>query len=116
MHNIIQFYSSGELVELNRYEVKDAAVISEMRLLEAIFIFPVFVNRRLKGILCMGRAKRGMPIASDNLDQLMIIANEIGSALEKSKIIEEKLLLERKMLENEKLSSLGRLSTSVAHA
>lgn len=115
LHNIIQFYSSGELVELNRYEVKDAAVISEMRLLEAIFIFPVFVKRRLKGILCMGRAKRGMPIASDNLDQLMIIANEIGSALEKSKIIEEKLFLERKMLENEKLSSLGRLSTSVAH-
>ncbi|MCF6147790.1 MAG: hypothetical protein E3K37_03935 [Candidatus Kuenenia sp.] len=115
LQNIIQFFSSGELVELNRYEVKDAAVINEMRLLEAIFIFPVFVNRKLKGLLCLGRAKRGMPIASDNLDQIMIIANEIGSALEKSKIIEEKLFLERKMFENEKLSSLGRLSTSVAH-
>jgi signal transduction histidine kinase len=45
----------------------------------------------------------------------MIIANEIGSAVEKSKIIEEKLSLERKIYENEKLSSLGRLSTSVAH-
>ncbi|MBM4054104.1 MAG: hypothetical protein FJ264_05420 [Planctomycetes bacterium] len=115
LQNITTFFSSGDLVELNRYEVKDAAIINEMRLLEAIFIFPVFVNRNLKGLLCLGRAKRGMPIASDNLDQLMIIANEIGSALEKSKIIEEKLFLERKMFENEKLSSLGRLSTSVAH-
>src|SRR3972149_4075313 len=86
-----------------------------MRLLDAGFIFPIFVNRKLTGILSLGRARRGLPIASDSLDQLMIVANEIGSAVEKSKIIEEKLQLERKMYENEKLSSLGRLSTSVAH-
>ena len=100
---------------LNRHEVKDVSIINEMRLLDAIFIFPIFVNRKLTGILSLGRARRGLPIASDNLDQLMIIANDIGSAVEKSKIIEEKLQLERKMYENEKLSSLGRLSTSVAH-
>jgi len=100
---------------LNRHEVKDVSIINEMRLLDAVFIFPIFVNRKLTGILSLGRARRGLPIASDSLDQLMIVANEIGSAVEKSKIIEEKLQLERKMYENEKLSSLGRLSTSVAH-
>lgn len=113
--HVIDHFAQGEFVVLNRYEVKDVPIINEMRLLDAIFIFPIFVNRRLNGLLCLGRAKRGLPIASDHLDQLMIIANEIGSAVEKSKIIEEKLLLERKMYENEKLSSLGRLSTSVAH-
>ena len=113
--HIIQFFANGEFVVLNRYEVKDVSIINEMRLLEAVFIFPIFVNRKLTGILTLGRVRRGLPIASDNLDQLMIIANEIGSAVEKSKIIEEKLALERKMYENEKLSSLGRLSTSVAH-
>jgi len=115
IQNIINFFSKGEFVELNRYEVKDASIINEMRLLDAVFIFPIFVNRKLKGLLCLGKSKRSMPITSDNIDQLMIIANEIGSAVEKSKIIEEKLFLERKMYENEKLSSLGRLSTSVAH-
>ena len=115
LQHIIQFFASGEYVVLNRYEVKEVSIINEMRLLDAVFIFPIFVNRRLTGLLGMGRTRRGMPITSDNLDQLMIIANEIGSAVEKSKIIEEKLLLERKMYENEKLSSLGRLSTSVAH-
>lgn len=113
--HIVRFFANGEFVVLNRYEVKDVAIINEMRLLDAVFIFPIFVNRKLTGILTLGRARRGLPIASDNLDQLMIIANEIGSAVEKSKIIEEKLALERKMYENEKLSSLGRLSTSVAH-
>jgi len=113
--HIIQFFANGEFVVLNRYEVKDVSIINEMRLLEAVFIFPIFVNRKLTGILTLGRVRRGLPIASDNLDQLMIIANEIGSAVEKSKIIEEKLALERKMYENEKLSSLGRLSASVAH-
>ncbi|BBO17588.1 two-component sensor kinase [Candidatus Brocadia pituitae] len=115
IYHIIQFFAHGEFIVLNRYEVKDVSVINEMRLLDAIFIFPIFVNRKLTGLLSLGRAKRVMQIASDNLDQLMIIANEIGSAVEKSKIIEEKLALERKMYENEKLSSLGRLSTSVAH-
>lgn len=115
IQHIVQFFANGEFIVLNRYEVKDVSVINEMRLLDAVFIFPIFVNRKLTGILTLGRARRGLPIASDNLDQLMIIANEIGSAVEKSKIIEEKLALERKMYENEKLSSLGRLSTSVAH-
>jgi len=115
IQHIIQFFANGEFVMLNRHEVKDVSIINEMRLLDAIFIFPIFVNRKLTGILSLGRARRGLPIASDSLDQLMIVANEIGSAVEKSKIIEEKLQLERKMYENEKLSSLGRLSTSVAH-
>ncbi len=115
IQHIIQFFANGEFVVLNRHEVKDVSIINEMRLLDAVFIFPIFVNRKLTGILSLGRARRGLPIASDSLDQLMIVANEIGSAVEKSKIIEEKLQLERKMYENEKLSSLGRLSTSVAH-
>lgn len=115
IRHIIQFFATGEFVVLNRYEVKDVSIINEMRLLDAVFIFPIFVNRKLNGLLSLGRARRGLQIASDHLDQLMIIANDIGSAVEKSKIIEEKLSLERKMYENEKLSSLGRLSTSVAH-
>lgn len=115
IQHITQFFANGEFVVLNRYEVKDVSIISEMRLLDAVFIFPIFVNRTLTGLLSLGRARRGLPIVSDHLDHLMIIANEIGSAVEKSKIIEEKLCLERKMYENEKLSSLGRLSTSVAH-
>ncbi|MGQ3684392.1 MAG: ATP-binding protein [Candidatus Loosdrechtia sp.] len=115
IRHTIEFFAHGELIVLNRYEEKDVLIINEMRLLDAIFIFPIFVNRKLSGLLSLGRAKRGLPIAADHLDQLLIIANEIGSAVEKSKIIEEKLLLERKMYENEKLSSLGRLSTSVAH-
>ena len=115
IQHIIQFFANGEFVVLNRYEVKDASIINETKALDAVFVFPIFVKRKLTGLLGLGRARRGIPITSDNLDQLMIIANEIGSAVEKSKIIEEKLQLERKMYENEKLSSLGRLSTSVAH-
>ncbi len=115
IQHIARFFNSGEYVVLNRYEVKDVAIINEMRALDAIFIFPIFANRNLAGLVSLGRARRGLPVTSGHLDQLMIVANEIGSAVEKSKIIEEKLSLERRMYENEKLSSLGRLSTSVAH-
>jgi signal transduction histidine kinase len=56
-----------------------------------------------------------MRLRAENLEQLMLIANQISSAMAKAELIQEKLQMERKMYENEKLSSLGRLSTSVAH-
>ena len=85
IQHIIQFFANGEFVVLNRHEAKDVSIINEMRLLDAVFIFPIFANRKLTGILSLGRARRGLPIASDSLDQLMIVANEIGSAVEKIK-------------------------------
>lgn len=115
LQNIINNFSKGGLSVLNRHEIKDVSIINEMRILDALLIFPIYEDRNLIGLLALGRTRRGLPLPSDNLDQLMIIANQIGSAIGKSKLIDEKLKLERKIYENEKLSSLGRLSTSVAH-
>ncbi len=115
LQNIVNNFSKSGLSILNRHEIKDVSIINEMRVLDALLIFPIFEDRNLIGLLTLGRTRRGLPLPSDNLDQLMIIANQIGSAIGKSKLIDEKLKLERKIYENEKLSSLGRLSTSVAH-
>ncbi|MHC4268144.1 MAG: two-component system sensor histidine kinase NtrB [Planctomycetota bacterium] len=113
--NTIKYFDKGEIAVLDRYEVTDASIISEMKRLEMFFIFPIFKDRKLTGLLALGKSRRGMRLRADNLDQLMIIANQISSAMAKAELIQEKLQLERKMYENEKLSSLGRLSTSVAH-
>ncbi|HLG29147.1 MAG TPA: ATP-binding protein, partial [Candidatus Brocadiales bacterium] len=115
LQNIVNNFSKSGLSILNRHEIKDVSIINEMRVLDALLIFPIFEDRNLIGLLTLGRTRRGLPLPSDNLDQLTIIANQIGSAIGKSKLIDEKLKLERKIYENEKLSSLGRLSTSVAH-
>lgn len=115
LENIINNFSKGGLSVLNRHEIKDVSIINEMKTLDALLIFPIFEDRNLIGLLILGRTRRGLSLPSDNLDQLMIIANQIGSAIGKSKLIDEKLKLERKIYENEKLSTLGRLSTSVAH-
>ncbi len=66
-------------------------------------------------MLTLGKSRRGMRLRAENLEQLMLIASQISSAMAKAELIQEKLQMERKMYENEKLSSLGRLSTSVAH-
>jgi signal transduction histidine kinase len=113
--NTIKYFDKGEIAVLDRYEVTDASIIGEMKRLEMFFIFPIFKDRKLTGLLTLGKSRRGMRLRSDNLDQLMIIANQISSSMAKAELIQEKLQLERKMYENEKLSSLGRLSTSVAH-
>ena len=113
--NTIKYFDKGEIAVLDRYEVTDASIIGEMKRLEMFFIFPIFKDRKLTGLLTLGKSRRGMRLRADNLEQLMIIANQISSSMAKAELIQEKLQLERKMYENEKLSSLGRLSTSVAH-
>ncbi len=113
--NTIKYFDKGEIAVLDRHEVTDASIINEMKRLEMFFIFPIFEDRKLTGLLTLGKSRRGMRLRADNLEQLMLIANQISSAMAKAELIQEKLQLERKMYENEKLSSLGRLSTSVAH-
>lgn len=111
----IKYFDKGEIVVLDRHEITDASIINEMKRLEMFFVFPIFKDRKLTGLLTLGKSRRGMRLPADSLEQLMIIANQISSAMAKAELIQEKLQLERKMYENEKLSSLGRLSTSVAH-
>jgi len=113
--NTIKYFDKGEIAVLDRHEITDASIINEMKRLEMFFVFPIFKDRKLTGLLTLGKSRRGMRLPADSLEQLMIIANQISSAMAKAELIQEKLQLERKMYENEKLSSLGRLSTSVAH-
>jgi signal transduction histidine kinase len=115
LRKISEYFSSGELTALDRYEIKDVATINEMKSLDFNYIFPLFEERRLIGLLCLGRSTSGLPLPSDSLEQLLLIANQIASALGKARLIDEKLRLERKIMESEKLLSLGRLSASVAH-
>ena len=115
LSNTIKYFDKGEIAVLDRHEITDASIINEMKRLEMFFVFPIFKDRMLSGLLTLGKSRRGMRLPTDSLEQLMIIANQISSAMAKAELIQEKLQLERKMYENEKLSSLGRLSTSVAH-
>ncbi len=113
--NIIRYFATGELAVLERPETKDVHIVAEMKSLEAHYVCPIFEERNLIGLLCLDRSTHGFSLPSDSLEQLLIISNQISSALAKSRLIDEKLQLERKMLESEKLLSLGRLSASVAH-
>ena len=113
--NTIKYFDKGEIAVLDRHEVTDASIINEMKRLEMFFIFPIFKERKLTGLLTLGKSRRSMRLRAENLEQLMLIASQISSAMAKAELIQEKLQMERKMYENEKLSSLGRLSTSVAH-
>ncbi|MCP5003881.1 MAG: hypothetical protein GY941_08010 [Planctomycetes bacterium] len=115
VRSVIKYFDRGEIALLDRHEIKDVSIINEMKRLDSFFMFPIFKDRMLVGLLSLGKSKRGFRLPADNLEQLMIIANQISNAMAKAELIEEKLQLERMMYENEKLSSLGRLSMSVAH-
>src|SRR3989338_6360960 len=113
--NIAKYFVTGELTVLERPETKDVNIVGEMKSLAVQYVFPIFEERNLVGLLCLDKSIRGFPLPADNLEQLLIIASQISSALDKAKVIDEKLQLERRIMESEKLLSLGRLSASVAH-
>ncbi|HHT9133520.1 MAG TPA: ATP-binding protein [Candidatus Avalokitesvara rifleensis] len=113
--NIAKYFVTGELTVLERPETKDVNIVGEMKSLDVQYVFPIFEERNLVGLLCLDKSIRGFPLPADNLEQLLIIASQISSALDKAKVIDEKLQLERRIMESEKLLSLGRLSASVAH-
>lgn len=115
LRKVCEYFSTGELEALDRHETKDLAIINEMKSLDLHYIFPIFEERDLMGLLCLGRPIQGLSLPSDNSEQLLLIVNQIASVLGKARLIDEKLRLERTMLESEKLLSLGRLSASVAH-
>ncbi|MEE8190596.1 MAG: GAF domain-containing protein, partial [Candidatus Scalindua sediminis] len=84
--NIIKNFDRGEIAVLDRHEITDVAIINEMKQLDVFFIFPIFKGRKLIGLLTLGKSRRGLRLPADSLEQLMLIANQISSAIAKAEL------------------------------
>ncbi len=99
-----------ESEELEEGPLRDALLRSDV-----VTLLPILSRDGPVGVACLGHLPYNRPLEAEELDMLRLILNQLLSAVEKLQIFHQKLALERKLLEDERLSSLGLLSASVAH-
>ncbi len=75
----------------------------------------IFLENTLTGFLAIGRKTNNDNFTFEEKELLLTLANQVSIAIENMESMKRRIELESKMLEAEKLSSLGLLSTSIAH-
>lgn len=102
---------------LDIYELDedDTELLKEMRKIKAFTIIPAYDDIKLVGVLNIGKRPLRHRLLAEEEEMLIMLVNQLVIAIENSRLVRDKFMLERKMYENEKLSSLGRLSASIAH-
>ena len=115
--NIVDYLEQNQLPILNIYELRDtnSDIVRELRDIKAFTVIPVYNNKKLTGILNVGKRLMRHRLFAEEEEMLTMLLNQVITAIDNTNLIRQKFLLERKMYENEKLSSLGRLSASIAH-
>ena len=115
---IVDYIDSQGLLMLNIYDLSenDSEILREMKKLKAFTMISIYNNeKKMIGIISIGKRRIRHQLRAEEIEMLAILANQMVIALENTRLAREKITLERKMYENEKLSSLGRLSASIAH-
>ncbi|HOX39453.1 MAG TPA: ATP-binding protein [Candidatus Brocadiia bacterium] len=112
---MVRLFADGTANALDRHELTNLAVIEEMKGIGAEYAFPLRFQHETAGIIVLGRPRGRLPLSAETVDELIVLANHLGRAMERAELISEKLAWERRLYENERMSSLGRLSASVAH-
>ncbi len=75
----------------------------------------IILNEDVVGILAIGKKKSNEEFALEEKEWLMTVASQVAVAIENVQLMNRRMELEAKMFEADKLSSLGLLSTSIAH-
>ena len=117
IQNLVDHIEKARPQILNIYDMGegDAEILREMRKIKAFTIIPISNENNLIGIFTLGRRLIRHQLLAEEEEMLIMLACQIVTAIENTRLAREKFAIERKMYENEKLSSLGRLSASIAH-
>jgi signal transduction histidine kinase len=87
-----------------------------LRLLDAEASLAVRLDQPgITGLALFGRRKRNREFSQEEAIAVMMLVEQLGLMLHNSSLQAERLIAERRALQNEKLSTLGLLSGSIAH-
>ncbi len=117
IHHLIKYLEKQRISVIDIYDFseEDMDILREMRRIKAFTIIPAYSDNELIGLLNIGKRLIRNWLLAEEEEMLIMLVNQMVIAIENSRLVREKFVLERKMYENEKLSSLGRLSASIAH-
>ncbi len=114
---LVEYLEKQKFIVLDVYDFGEDNVelLREMKKIKAFTVIPAYNEDKLLGILTIGKRRIRHRLLAEEEEMLIMLLNQMVIAIENTRLVREKFLLERKMYENEKLSSLGRLSASIAH-
>lgn len=114
--HIVDYIEQQRVSVLNIYGLEEKTeILREMRKIKAFTIIPIYDESKLIGIFNVGKRRIRHQLLAEEEEMLIMLLNQIVTAIKNTRLAREKFAMERKMYENDKLSSLGRLSASIAH-
>jgi signal transduction histidine kinase len=75
----------------------------------------IMLDNDLVGLLAIGKKKTNEDFTFEEKELLLTLASQTAIAIENIELVQRRIELESKMFQADKLSSLGMLSTSIAH-
>ncbi|HNL27287.1 MAG TPA: ATP-binding protein [bacterium] len=75
----------------------------------------IVLDNELVGILAIGKKKSNEDFEFEEKELLLTVASQVAISIENIQLLQRRIELESKMFEADKLTSLGMLSTSIAH-
>jgi two-component system, NtrC family, sensor histidine kinase HydH len=78
-------------------------------------VVPLLRERRVLGVLAVGRKASGGDLSADDLDVLRTLANEVAVALGTAAAVEQLQDARERLARSERLAAIGELSAAVAH-
>ncbi len=75
----------------------------------------IVLDGELVGLLAIGKKKTNEAFTFEEKELLLTVSSQVAIAIENIELIQRRLELETRMFEADKMSSLGMLSTSIAH-
>lgn len=114
---VLDYIEKNDTQVLNIYDLgeEDHEILREMKNIHAFTIISIYNEKKIIGILNIGKRRIKHRLLAEEVEMLIMLVNQMVISFHNTKLVREKFALERKMYENEKLSSLGRLSASIAH-
>ncbi len=103
-----------EFYDVDRHKVGDI-LYSYLSSHKVRLLFPLFAEDDLFGILAISARKSGGNFSTEMIDAIMIFANEVATAFQRNRIIEEIRRQEQEEFRVRHLASLGQLTAGVAH-
>jgi signal transduction histidine kinase len=115
MENITHHFQNLHAHSVSLWQIYDQSIIREMKAQEATMVLPIYRDKDLAGIMFLGPSTRYRELYESEIEMLSILLNHLVTAVNNTRLIQDKLELERRMFASEKWMSLGRLSGQIAH-
>jgi signal transduction histidine kinase len=113
--NIRESFQAAHTHSISLWQANDPAIVREMKALDATLVLPIYRDDSLAGIMALGPSTEYSELYESEIEMLSILLNHLVTAVDNTRLIQDKLDMERRMFADEKWMSLGRLSGRIAH-